>query len=208
MSEVSSSSSGVSGGVPGVPSSLFGFSLVKRSTSQSVNWKFVIERVDIENYDMISLPRSWFTSNLVTFITYQVEKDGVNSSGFRIRGILRLPRRSVYNTLYDSLLGPLDPNYFHLFPYGGVLDSKYFGLELDPKLIYGGHSYEFGSKFVPRQGRRILFSIFDDKNPRHHPYKIPECTNRCSCCSSSFELKKRIRLLEGQLTRLGSQLDV
>lgn len=200
MSVVSSSGVG--------PSSSFGFTLVKRSTSQSVNWKFVIERVDIENFNMISLPRSWFTSNLVTFITYQVEKDGINSSGFRIRGILRLPRRSVFNTLYDSLLGSLDPNYFHLFPYGGVLDSKYFNIELDPKLIYGGHSYEFGSKFVPRQGRRILCTISNDKNPRHHPYKIPECTNRCSCCSLSVELKKRIKLLEEQVIRFSNQYDI
>lgn len=182
---------------------------VKRPSNpkQYVNWLFVIQCIDPNNYEHLEIPHQWITTELIIFVTYQLERGyDDNVPFYLLRGILRCSRKVSQSRLRLSLgIDPDDDDEsLSLCPFPGVLDSSRFDLVLIPENRFNGVIKEYGARFVPRQGlRRDLLPQyrFVDVNPGP-----PPCTNKCSCCSIKYELQQELSEKDDLIKQLREEL--
>lgn len=175
---------------------------------QCINWNFIVRDVDPSSHDSLQIPHDWMVFGVV-FVCYQLERDIVNPPGFLLHGILRYERKVSTQRLITLLhLDPHHDDNITFTPYYGVLDTRYLHLELHTENRIDDHYYEFGTRFVPRQGQR---TDLGPKEPNSYfiPYDIPsfitlpppvrECTNRCKCCNQKGLLEQQVSTLKQQL---------
>lgn len=191
MSTSTSSSSSISE----ADSTTTGFSSEDNGNKRLINWKFLVPYINKDREADLFIPKRWLGHDLITTVIYQVEVFRDEGDTFYyLRGIMRLKRRTSESRL-RSVLGLDQDDDIQFKPYIGVLDTAKFRDYLKLEDQVPGLFFQFGVRFVPRQGKRT------DLERKYKPYQPPDysCNNRCNCCLKRVALEMQLEELRAKV---------